>query len=49
VAVTGLDHKLPCLPTYHPAYLLRTPAEKRLAWADLLALRAHVETFRKTS
>ena len=21
--------------TYHPAYLLRTPAEKRKAWEDL--------------
>lgn len=27
------------LPTYHPAYLLRTPIEKRLAWRDLLAVR----------
>jgi len=25
----------PLLPTYHPAYLLRTPADKKLAWADL--------------
>lgn len=28
------------LPTLHPAYLLRTPAAKRLAWRDLLALKA---------
>lgn len=27
------------LPTLHPAYLLRTPAAKRLAWRDLLSLR----------
>ncbi len=26
------------LPTLHPAYLLRTPAAKRLAWRDLLAI-----------
>lgn len=25
------------LPTLHPAYLLRTPAAKRMAWLDLLA------------
>ena len=26
--------------TYHPAYLLRSPVEKRKAWADLmLAMR----------
>ncbi len=27
------------LPMLHPAYLLRTPAHKKLAWADLRALR----------
>ncbi|MEQ8824769.1 MAG: uracil-DNA glycosylase family protein [Filomicrobium sp.] len=27
------------LPTLHPAYLLRTPAAKRQAWRDLLALK----------
>ena len=26
------------LPTFHPAYLLRTPASKRQSWYDLLAL-----------
>ena len=29
----------PVLPMTHPAYLLRTPAAKREAWADLLALQ----------
>jgi len=24
---------------FHPAYLLRQPAQKRLAWRDLLAIR----------
>ena len=28
------------LATLHPAYLLRTPAQKRLAWRDLLMLQA---------
>lgn len=32
----------PCLPMLHPAYLLRNPAAKREAWADLLALRARL-------
>src|SRR5689334_18874326 len=27
------------LPTFHPAYLLRSPAYKRLAWQDLRAVR----------
>jgi DNA polymerase len=38
-AATGL----PLLPSFHPAYLLRQPAEKRLVWRDLLALRAVLE------
>ncbi len=28
------------MPMLHPAYLLRTPAAKRLAWRDLLTLKA---------
>jgi DNA polymerase len=31
---------LPTLATLHPAYLLRNPEQKRLAWRDLLSLRA---------
>ncbi|MBH0238155.1 uracil-DNA glycosylase [Methylobrevis albus] len=30
---------VPTLPTFHPAYLLRQPAEKRLAWQDFLEIR----------
>jgi DNA polymerase len=26
---------IPLMPTFHPAYLLRQPKDKRLAWADL--------------
>ncbi|MDZ7748508.1 MAG: uracil-DNA glycosylase [Halofilum sp. (in: g-proteobacteria)] len=29
----------PLLVTYHPAYLLRSPVDKRKAWADLKAVR----------
>ncbi|NBZ89624.1 uracil-DNA glycosylase [Stagnihabitans tardus] len=32
----------PALPMTHPAYLLRTPAAKREAWADLLSLKARL-------
>jgi uracil-DNA glycosylase len=28
------------MPTYHPAYLLRNPAEKGKAWEDLKAVMA---------
>ena len=34
---------IPALPMFHPAYLLRTPAAKRQAWADLLKLRQAIE------
>jgi DNA polymerase len=33
------DRRRPVLVTYHPAYLLRSPAEKRKAWQDLLLAR----------
>lgn len=29
----------PVLPMFHPAFLLRQPAQKRAAWADLLSLQ----------
>ncbi len=32
----------PVLPMTHPAYLLRNPAAKREAWADLLSLKARL-------
>lgn len=33
----------PLVVTYHPAYLLRTPTEKRKAWEDLMLARAQVQ------
>lgn len=37
------DRRLKTLATLHPAYLLRTPAAKRLAWRDLLAVKAALD------
>jgi uracil-DNA glycosylase len=34
----GDGTELPTMPTFHPAYLLRTPASKRQSWQDLLAI-----------
>ncbi|MEM0924191.1 MAG: uracil-DNA glycosylase, partial [Pseudomonadota bacterium] len=34
---------LPLLPSFHPAYLLRQPAEKAHAWRDLLSLRQKLD------
>ncbi len=31
---------IPATPIFHPAYLLRSPAQKREAWRDLLAIEA---------
>ncbi len=42
VDIPGLG-RIPALPTLHPAYLLRSPASKRDAWADLLLLRRTLE------
>ncbi|HLT91698.1 MAG TPA: uracil-DNA glycosylase [Woeseiaceae bacterium] len=33
------DTEIPVIVTYHPAYLLRTPGQKRQAWADLCLAR----------
>jgi len=33
------NEKIPMLATYHPAYLLRSPSEKRKAWMDLLTVK----------
>ena len=37
----GLE--LPAMPTLHPAFLLRQPAAKKRAWADLLTLTERLD------
>ncbi len=34
----GID----CMPTYHPAYLLRNPPEKKWVWEDMKDVLAHL-------
>jgi DNA polymerase len=36
---SAMPRPVPALPIYHPAYLLRQPAQKREAWRDLLTLQ----------
>jgi DNA polymerase len=36
--------RIRAIATLHPAYLLRTPAAKRLAWRDLLTVKAALDT-----
>ncbi len=40
----GLTRPIPAMASLHPAYLLRQPAQKRLAWRDLLALKAAIRS-----
>jgi uracil-DNA glycosylase family 4 len=39
----GLKQSVPALPIFHPAYLLSSPQQKSLAWADLLKLKARLK------
>ena len=38
------EKMVPLLLTLHPAYLLRQPAHKKLAWRDLQSLAAKLES-----
>jgi len=35
----GLEQPIPILPTLHPAYLLRSPAQKKFVFSDLVKLK----------
>jgi DNA polymerase len=39
-----MSRPIPALAMYHPAYLLRSPAQKREAWRDLLSLKQKFDT-----
>lgn len=41
--LTVNSHRTRALATLHPAYLLRTPASKALAWRDMLGLKQAME------
>jgi uracil-DNA glycosylase len=43
----GLGGPIPAVATYHPAYLLRQPAQKRESWQDLLTLREMIDLLHK--
>jgi DNA polymerase len=34
---------IPVIATYHPAYLLRSPGQKREAWRDMLEIQAKIQ------
>jgi uracil-DNA glycosylase len=39
LAYRGGTREIRAIPTFHPAYLLRQPLQKRLAWRDFLAIK----------
>lgn len=40
----GLAAPIPTLVTYHPAYLLRSPGQKKESWRDLRLLKKKIDT-----
>lgn len=38
------EREIPALATFHPAFLLRQPAQKKQAWQDILALRTRYDS-----
>lgn len=43
---TASGVEIPAMPTLHPAYLLRNPAHKKLAWRDFLEIKARLNQLR---
>ena len=41
---SSLTVPIPCLPIYHPAYLLRQASAKRQAWSDVISLSKHLKS-----
>lgn len=39
----GLDSPIAAMATFHPAYLLRQPLQKRETWQDMLAIKAKLD------
>jgi uracil-DNA glycosylase len=44
-ATPGMSRPVPCTALFHPAYLLRSPQQKRFAWRDLLAIKQKLDGF----
>lgn len=42
----GMSRPIPTMPTYHPAFLLRQPAQKRMAWRDFLSIREKADSLK---
>ena len=40
----GMSRPVPCMALFHPAYLLRSPDQKRFAWRDLISIKQKLAT-----
>ena len=49
VHTTRAGFEIPAMPTLHPAYLLRNPAHKKLAWRDFLELKMKLRSLGQVS
>jgi uracil-DNA glycosylase len=47
VYTTADGTRIPAMITFHPAFLLRQPGQKRLAWRDLLTLKQRLDEAQK--
>lgn len=47
--VTPGGVEIPTMPTLHPAYLLRTPAHKKLAWRDFLEVKMKLRALQSSA
>lgn len=46
--IDGQVQKIPCFAIFHPAYLMRRPNDKSLAWRDLLNIQAKLKELKIT-
>lgn len=44
---TGTEEKALVMPTYHPAYLLRNPQEKKVVWRDMQRIMEELRMLKK--
>jgi DNA polymerase len=42
-------HGIKLIPTFHPAYLLRNPGDKRLVWEDMKKIKRELGKYRKVA
>ncbi len=46
IQLTTTKREIPCMPTFHPSFLLRQPNQKREAWHDFRAVKTKLLDYR---